>query len=217
MGVNTHSNQIYVLLTHVQMFAWDILIHLGQEFQLLFKYKMSFSTVMYFVSRRGTIPDHLTLPYSYSSRYTCFTTVVISTVFDISQITDCALLQKVIGVMWAISLSTTSLLFLQRIRAVFSANKPVIFAFCVLWLMVLGVSTSLPWAIDGDHDRNTLYCVHTAVRPFASGILIGAFVNDTCVFLAITWALSRRGSDIKGKELPRITKALITSGQQYYL
>jgi len=100
--------------------------------------------------------------------------------------------------------------------------------FAFLWVATLGGSITVPFAIEGAHIGPTNHCINTGVKPFSSTGVIIATVNDTLVFLFITYRLladttyddSWRGrfrSFFQGKGLPAFSQSLLQSGQEYYL
>ena len=132
-------------------------------------------------------------------------------------------------------LVSTSLLFFFRIRAVFDRNPWVIAIFAGLWLAVLGgclslivdVFKSIP--VNSD-STTTAICLNSDVNPYVAVATINPLINDTLVFLAISWRLSRNSYEpgpytlrsgirflIFGDYLPLFSKALFRDGQAYYL
>ena len=126
----------------------------------------------------------------------------------------------------------TSLLFFFRTRAVFNRNRWVVAFFACLWLAVLGgclayiVDAFKPVVLNPALNRATL-CLKSGNNPFVSATIITPLINDTLVFLAITWRLSRNSYDpykrsgikdlILGDHLPVFSKVLLQDGQVYYL
>lgn len=78
------------------------------------------------------------------------------------------------------------------------------------------------------HIGPTRRCINTAVRQYGSTPIILNAINDTLIFLAIsfrivantflgeTWG-ARARSFVKGDGLPRVSKGLLQGGQLYYL
>ena len=127
----------------------------------------------------------------------------------------------------------TSLLFFFRTRAVFNRNTWVTAFFAGLWLAVLGVSLAFivatlePVPVNPASNA-TAMCLRPSINPYAAATTIIPLINDTLVFLAITWRLSRNSykpytlkSGIRllifGDYLPVFSKALLRDGQAYYL
>lgn len=100
--------------------------------------------------------------------------------------------------------------------------------FGILWLAVSVGSISVPLAVTGSHIGPTQYCFNAEVKSFSSVAVILSTVNDSLVFLAISFKLMA-GSDKKpflertkaliqgGNGLTSISKSLFKGGQVYYL
>ena len=127
----------------------------------------------------------------------------------------------------------TSLLFFFRIRAVFDRNPWITAFFAGLWLAVLGgclayiVGAFKPVLVNPALNA-AIICLKSGNNPFVSATIIIPLINDTLVFLAITWSLSRNSYEpytlksglkflIFGDYLPLFSKAFLRDGQAYYL
>ena len=127
----------------------------------------------------------------------------------------------------------TSLLFFFRTRAIFNRNPWATAFFAGLWLAVLGGCLALiidvfePIPVDSA-SNTTAICYYSGANPFVAAITIIPLINDTLVFLAISWRLSRNSYEpytlksgirflIFGDYLPVFSKALLQNGQAYYL
>ncbi|KIM78349.1 hypothetical protein PILCRDRAFT_75720, partial [Piloderma croceum F 1598] len=145
----------------------------------------------------------------------------------VAPVADCQTLQNILGSFFALGLSSTSLLFLSRVRAVYDNSKIITAFFGSMWVATLGLSTIIPLSIDGEHIGLTNQCIKTDVRSFSSVPIIFNAVYDTLIFLAITFRIisyaiikdsqsARARSFFRGDGLPRMSKALLQSGQIYY-
>lgn len=146
----------------------------------------------------------------------------------------------------AVSLGSTSFLFLIRVRAVYLESKRITSFFGVLWLIVIALVILTNVSIRAsmfqgrtfppdlaliahslDHFPSSRNCAlhETGITPLPS---YAVFVYDSLVFLAITCRLAAdavTGDDLRsrviscmnGKGLHRVSKALLKSGQLYYL
>ena len=127
----------------------------------------------------------------------------------------------------------SSLLFFFRTRAIFNRDPWVVTFFAVLWLAVLGgclailVDAFKPTRLDSTTDMIPI-CFTSGVNLFVAAITIIPLINDTLVFLAISWRLYRNSYDpytlnggirvlIFGDYLPVFSKVLLQDGQAYYL
>ena len=77
-------------------------------------------------------------------------------------------------------------------------------------------------------DDATANCLSSVVHPFLLAATIIPLINDTLVFVAITWRLSRNSYDaytlrsgirslVFGDYLPVFSRVLLLDGQAYYL
>jgi len=202
----------YLLVATCGMFAWDVLLNLKNDWNLLTRRRgIPFPTMVYFVSRFST-----------------FAYIITGTVFTIGAVGNCQALQVAIGCCYAVGVPATSLLFFFRVKAIFNSNIYIVLFFGFLWLCTLAGSITVPFAIEGAHIGLTNHCINTGVKPFSSTGVIIATVNDTLVFIFISYRLlavttyddSWRGrfrSFFKGKGLPAFSQSLLQSGQEYYL
>ena len=143
------------------------------------------------------------------------------------------MLERLVVGFYCAVLVFTSLLFFFRTRAVFDGYPWVIAFFAVLWLAVLG--GSLAFVVDAfkptgvDSTLNTAQiCFSSGINPFVTATIIIPLINDTLVFLAISWRLYRNSYDpytlrggirflFFGDYLPVFSKVLLQDGQAYYL
>ncbi|TFK38710.1 hypothetical protein BDQ12DRAFT_665959 [Crucibulum laeve] len=108
-----------------QVFIWDTAINLGDDYQLLFEHKIRPPTVVYYLSRASL--------WAYIA-----TSLVFQTLFT------------VIGVCNILAISTTSMLFLLGVIAVFHDSKLAIrLFFVILWIVVSSVPIFIPVVLLG--------------------------------------------------------------------
>ncbi|EJC99638.1 uncharacterized protein FOMMEDRAFT_93095 [Fomitiporia mediterranea MF3/22] len=191
-------------------FIWDILSNVPSDYKLLFEHRITFTTVVYLLSRQATIPSRGL------------------SIYLLSLVGDCQALQIAFSICFAIAVPLTSLLFFFRVRAVFNDNKPIVAFFGFLWVSVLAGCITVPFATRGVHIGPTVFCILTGVKTYsATGIVISA-VNDTLVLVAISLRIlynasidDNVGARVKafwnGGALPKLSKSILQSGQQYYL
>ena len=147
------------------------------------------------------------------------------------------MLQKLVIIFYCAVLVFTSLLVFFRTRAVFSRNPWVVAFFAGLWLAVLGGCLSFIVAhvmagwrgyVPSQVPNTAAFCINKNISIFIAATTIIPLINDTLVFLAITWVLSRNSYDpytlrsgirflIFGDYVPVFTKVLLQDGQAYYL
>ena len=143
------------------------------------------------------------------------------------------MLGRLAVVFYCAVLVLTSLLFFFRTRAIFNKNPWIIALFAALWLAVLGGCLALivdifEPTLANSASNTTALCLDSGINPYAAATTIVPLINDTLVFLAISWRLSRNSYEpytlksgirflIFGDYLPVFSKALLQDGQAYYL
>lgn len=200
----------YVAVGSVGVFIWDVLSNVGSEYRLLFRHKITVPTGAYILSRASVLVF-----------------VVLGVLFETAPLPNCQVIQKTVCILYHIAFSSTSFLFFLRVRAIFNRNRYVVAFFFLLWLGVLGGSLTVATVGHAVHLGPTQYCSSTEFKSYISAAPITFAVNDTFVFLAISWRLlkndwgtadCKRGfrSTISGEYLPTFSKALLQDGQVYY-
>ncbi|KDR73162.1 hypothetical protein GALMADRAFT_125223 [Galerina marginata CBS 339.88] len=201
----------YILVGSLGVLIWDILNNLSGDYKLLTKHRVGPPTLAYFLSRIGS------LAY-----------VLGSTIFETAHAGNCATFEKVVCALYPVAIPATSLLFFFRVRAVFDSNKYVIAFFAFMWLAVLGGCITVTRGVTGINIGPTDYCLNAALENYVSAAAIIPLVNDTLVFLAISFRLMTNThidynirSGVKtlvfGEYLPAFSKTLFQDGQVYYL
>ena len=150
----------------------------------------------------------------------------------IASSSTCLIYQRLVIFFYCATVVFTSLLFFFRTRAIFNTYPLVVAFFAGLWLAVLGGCLAFmafifePPAVDP--ATNSPMCIKPGMTPFVTAATIIPLINDTFVFLAISWRLSRNSYDrytlengirflIFGDYLPVFSKVLLKDGQAYYL
>lgn len=144
--------------------------------------------------------------------------------------------------LWWLSGSATSLLFLFRIMAVFYRSNLVKLGFTILWLSWLLSPVAVLFGSGHTCEQQQIfscYPSHQALgflktdsycdawSPISGMSIIAGLTNDTLVFLSISYRMAvnamttetwvaRSRSFITGEGLYRISKVLLYSGQLYY-
>lgn len=142
---------------------------------------------------------------------------------------QCGLIERVIWVLFHVACSSSALLFLLRVSAVFANNKYVLATFSTLWLGVVGGSLAAAILADGGSAilEPADNCHVKTLESYASLAPIASITFDTCVFLAISWRLladgwvepNRRPSlwdVISGNLLAKSFRVLFRDGFLYY-
>ena len=142
----------------------------------------------------------------------------------------CLILERLVTVFYSVVLTFTSLLFFFRTRAIFRRNPWVVAFFAGLWLAVLGVCLAfvvdvfIPVPVDSASN----ICLKSDINSLIAATTIIPLINDTLVFLAISWHISCNPyhtytlrSSIRylifGDHLPVFSRVLLQDGQAYYL
>jgi len=145
-----------------------------------------------------------------------------------------------------LSISLTSLLFFYRVRAVFSDSRSVTAFFGLMWIATSGLTVLIPLSLGGgvspspsllypitylnfsshiiQHIGPTNRCINTAVRSFGFAPIVLNAVNDTLVFVAISYKIVSNtavgngwracvSSFFRADGLPILSKALLQGGQ----
>ena len=145
-----------------------------------------------------------------------------------ASIGHCAKVELISCLMHALAISSTALLFFFRVRAIFDRNKLVVAFFALLWVMVVAGTLAVIPGVAGANIGPTNYCMLIKSEPYVATAAVIPLVNDTLVFLAISWRLMecahaemsvRTGLRILafGDHLLPLSKALLQDGQMYYL
>lgn len=143
-------------------------------------------------------------------------------------VNSCYWLEKFSSILFSLCVPSTSLLFFFRIRAVFDRNPWILAFFSGLWLAVVATCVLATVGVDSTHVGSTKYCIEGEIKSYVKITTIIPVVNDTLVFLAITWRLYRHSYArptlrnslqvlIFGDYLPRFSRAMLLNGQAYYL
>ena len=140
------------------------------------------------------------------------------------------MLLKTLAAAFSATFVITPVLFLLRIYAVFLGHPVVVGFFVFCWLGVVGSSITIPFSLSGAQIGPTDHCVDTDAKPFSSAGIIASTAFDPLVFIFISWRLldnAVTGNSIRekvkaffglgGGVLPALSKALLSSGQVYYL
>jgi len=203
---------VYFFVGATGVMIWDVLNNLYGDYLLLFKHRVSGPTVAYFLSRLGSLGF-----------------VLASTIYTTTPNGKCAEFEKGLDWMYPVAVACTSLLFFFRVKAVFDGNRYVTGFFAFMWLAVLGGSLTVTQGIVGRPIGPTKYCLNASLAPYLSSAAIIPLVNDTLIFLAITWKLMRNSYQSEytvkdglrtlflGEYLPAFSRAVLQDGQMYYL
>ena len=119
------------------------------------------------------------------------------------------------------------LLFFFRIRAIFHNSIRITIFFGLLWLATLGCTMTAAFGLKAGHIGTTRNCIDVDVKSYTSSGLVAAAVNDTLVFIAISYRLvsisfadslsGRLRTFFRGQHMGHVSRVLLQTGQLYYL
>ncbi|CAA7262428.1 unnamed protein product [Cyclocybe aegerita] len=205
----------YVYVGTLGVLVWDILFHLRQDYPLVFRYPVRLPGLVYLLSRMAALAF-----------------ILSAVIYQTAPVgIPCRLFSKVVEWLFAVAVPSTSLLFLFRVLAIFDRNKFVCAFFSVMWLCVVAGVITPTQGLIGANIGPTKYCINVKVEEYVGAAAIIPLVNDTLVFLAISWKLMRnthtsanplRGNLslralLRGDYLPAFSRGLLQDGQVYYL
>ncbi|KAJ6465733.1 hypothetical protein C8R45DRAFT_1219607 [Mycena sanguinolenta] len=200
----------YLYAATIGAYVWDIALNLGNDYALLFKYKVRFPTIVYFLSRIFTLAYILT----------CF-------VYAVAPVKNCNALALGFDICLLLTQTTTAMLFFLRVTAVWHRSKVVFVVFSILWLGVLGGGIAVPVGVRAAHIGPTLQCIDTVIPGYTDVVTIMPLIYDTAIFLAITYRIlahtivadtpvARVRAFFGGTGLSTLSQALLLSGQHFY-
>ncbi|KAJ3513401.1 hypothetical protein NLJ89_g2966 [Agrocybe chaxingu] len=207
----------YVYVGTLAVLVWDILSHTRQDFRLIFRYPVRLPAMVYALSRMASLA------------------FVLSTViYQTAPVgIPCRVFCKVVEWLFAVAVPTTSLLFLFRLLAIFDRNNLVRAIFGTLWLAVVAGVLTPTQGLVGANIGPTKYCINVSVEEYVGAAAVIPLVNDTLIFLAISWKLMRNAhinahplrsghgpglrGFLSGEYLPAFSRGLLHDGQAYYL
>jgi hypothetical protein len=139
-------------------------------------------------------------------------------------VAQCQTLQVALGWCFAVAVPSTAFLFFLRVKAIFHKRRIIIGIFLSFWLASLATSIMVPFGIQGTHIGTTQYCINFKVKGYAGVASVMNMAHGALVFLAISWRLlsmndeaSRMKAFVQERGFSRLSSAVLTSGQLYYL
>ncbi|KZP18477.1 hypothetical protein FIBSPDRAFT_1046172 [Athelia psychrophila] len=205
----------YVFAANFAAYVYDWLLSISEELEIVSRSGLSTSIVIYFLSRISQV-THL-----------CLLAVFLSA---LAPAENCEVLVVMLAACVLMSISCTSFLFFLRVRAVYLQSKYVTALFSALWLVAVSLNILLVTVVHAVHAPPAVGgysgCIGTGAQS-VSLPLAAIFVNDTLIFLAISYRLtanamadgglrSRLLTLVKGKGLFSLSQSLLQTGQLYY-
>ncbi|KAF9233842.1 hypothetical protein BU15DRAFT_79700 [Melanogaster broomeanus] len=190
---------------------WDILSTLPEDWRIA----------------RTSKPTPVLFAY-FPARISALVVVLLSVFEKTGPITQCGVLALNLCVFWVVTSAASSYLFLKRVHAVFIHDRIVCHFFTFLWLAAFGGSlVVLPGPLHDYYEiANTKHCINHNIEDYVSIAFIGPVIFDALVFLAITYKILTFHNPSKprswkefcyGEALPRLSRAVLQGGQQYYM
>ncbi|THH32822.1 hypothetical protein EUX98_g1315 [Antrodiella citrinella] len=172
----------------------------------------------------------------YISRFSTLTFVVCGLATGTLPGVNCTSLRTAIGVSFVVAVTTTSLLFLHRIRAVFFGETFIITCFAVILVALFCAAIAVPITTSVGIIESTMYCDLRFTTHFVPlTVMAIATVFDILVFSSVSWRLVSRmnltpdngsktnlrwkkfKSCFRGGNLPEVSQALLRGGRKYFL
>ncbi|KAF7336023.1 hypothetical protein MSAN_02316000 [Mycena sanguinolenta] len=162
----------YVIAGTSGAYVWDVGLNLGNDYTLLFKHRIRFPTIVYFLSRAFTL--------AYILSYF---------IFAVALVENCNAFALAMTISGILTQSTTAMLFLLRVTAVWHPNKITYTMFSILWLAVLGAGLTGPLGMRRTHIGPTKQCIDTVIPGDIEATGIAPLINDTAIFFAINYRI----------------------------
>ena len=207
----------------------DVLLSIGDEIRIYRKRAFRIPDALYFLSRitsGGFCMSSIIISGGWSVPQGKIRHIANLVRFSVAPLHSCSQALLVTALFGGFIPPLNSSLFLLRIWGVFYGSKPVIALFSVLWLSTFASFPSI-FAVKIHPIGPTRYCIIDAAPHLVSLSFIVTAVYDSLVFLAITlkiisdshvegWKACIR-LFLKGENVGRISRALLQTGQAYYL
>ncbi|KAF8961162.1 hypothetical protein BDZ97DRAFT_1829829 [Flammula alnicola] len=209
------------ILTHVVVgtlgaIVWDIVSHVGEDYQLVSEFPIGIPTAVYFISRIATLAFFILISiFSTSNTDACHVRVLSASAW-----------------VFVVAMPATTLLFFFRVRAVYMNNTYVTVFFFFVWLAIVAGCFVVASQTDITHsNRSNTRCMldgTVGLVSFITAVTIVPMVNDVLIFCAVTWKLMQN-THVKitlkksmkiilfGHYLPAFSRTLLRDGQAYFL
>ncbi|KAJ7647921.1 hypothetical protein FB45DRAFT_782893 [Roridomyces roridus] len=209
----------YVLSGSAAILLWDILNNIRNDYLLLFKHRFQLTSAVYLTARCASVVYILGL-----------------TIYATNPFHACESAYVALDVFMPIGVSANTFLFFSRVRAIYGGDRLITFVFGFLWLSVVAGSLTIPIGTTASGlPGNPTECVVTSLKKYTSASGVTLAVNDSLVFIAISYRLFSDFSEstwepgerkpwwgrlralLTGADLPAFAKSLFTDGQMYYM
>ncbi|KZP07856.1 hypothetical protein FIBSPDRAFT_901729 [Athelia psychrophila] len=220
----------YVSVAQLTAYLYEWLLSISEEHSVVSIAGFTWSIAIYLLSRApqhhhcgSTAADHNRLKYTFPlSMYGFHLTYPA-----VAPVGHCMPLASLLDACAIMRATSTSFLFVLRVRAVYLRSTYITTLFIVLWLIAGILNTLNDASIRVGPPSANGYCISYKMY-YPTYPTISSFVFDTLVFIAVSYRLAadaateqswraRLQSVTTGKGLFRISRALMISGQLYYL
>ncbi|KAJ6585780.1 hypothetical protein B0H19DRAFT_1110733 [Mycena capillaripes] len=219
----------FIWIGTTAVFFWDILDNFGADTVLLFR-----SRIRWPGSHTSLPGKWETLSHTHDS---CVAQVLSPcvlvgwTTFLTFPVGGCQELDRVLIILYPIVISSTSLLFFYRLRAIYAGSagsRTVTVLFSLVWLAELVACIGVIFGTEATNIGPTRYCLLSQLAPHSAAACITQAILDTGVFVAISYRLTSNayvdhGWRVKfcvffrGDYLPYFSRAMLVDGQMYYM
>ncbi|KAF7969572.1 hypothetical protein HWV62_26871 [Athelia sp. TMB] len=206
-----HHTVVFVFGAQLTMYTYDWLLSAAEEAAI--------------VSARGGLTWPLAVYFV--SRASEFTRSLLLVLFTTAQLHSCTPISALLGTVFVLSVASTSMMFLLRVRAVYLNSTRITTLFALMWLGTVTLTVVTDLNMRADHQLGSRICIDEDLARYAAFPVYATFFGDTMVFVAITYRLmadaatgddwhSRLLSMVQGRGLRRLSRSLLQSGQLYY-
>ncbi|KZP13613.1 hypothetical protein FIBSPDRAFT_1049312, partial [Athelia psychrophila] len=201
----------YISVAQLTAYSYDSLLSISEEHEIISRAGITWPIAIYLLSRIGTAAP-----------------LLLIAIFQFIPTGHCPPLVALYAACAATRAISTSFLFFLRVRAVYLCSRFATVFFGILWLIMAILNIIADASIAPGHPTATHHCT-TAQNPQTTNYpSTASFLFDTIIFIAISYRLAadaateqswraRLQSVVTGKGLLRISRALMVSGQLYYL
>ncbi|KAF5329255.1 hypothetical protein D9619_009375 [Psilocybe cf. subviscida] len=199
----------HILTGTVSIFVWDILGNLKNDYNIARRYRITFPTIVYLVSRIS------------NAIYLIGVFVVFST-----PVGHCNRVIRTFSASLILALPASELLLFLYVRAIYINNRVVVWIFFLLWVATVAGSVTASIGMPGIQAGLDDYCIPISFSTFSTATIFVPFVNDTLIFIALTWRILRTSYEeltVKnaimtvtlGRNIPYFARALLQKSQLY--
>ncbi|KAF8898060.1 hypothetical protein CPB84DRAFT_1180389 [Gymnopilus junonius] len=162
---------MYVLVAAAVVHLWDVLNSLHEDYEY-FVIPTKFSDVAYCISRLSTLSF-----------------LLFAVMFGTALVADCENAFKMATWLSCAAMSSTSLLFIFRLHAIYGNDKKLHYFFSFMWLAALGASLIGVLDVDYTNVGHAKHCFSGTVKPYASMCNRITLLNDSFISTAISFRL----------------------------